>query len=122
MGNVLLPGMYCMPIYAVPKPDSVDLRLVNNYSAGPFSLNSMVEHSKVTGYPLDNLHQLGQMLLNLRRDSLGLDLGMWKSDISEAYWELLYRPCMLLWKQRVLCNLRVSQQPRSVDCKTPPWS
>jgi hypothetical protein len=28
LGHGLLPGMYCMPIYAVPKPDSNDLRLV----------------------------------------------------------------------------------------------
>ena len=85
VGQVLIPGMYCMPIYAVPKPDSSDLRLVNDYSAGPFSLNSMVDHDSVVGYPLDNLHQLGQMLLDLQETAEGLDLVMWKSDISEAY-------------------------------------
>ena len=42
LGNQLLPGMYSMPIYAVPKPGSTDLRLVNNHSAGPYSLNSMI--------------------------------------------------------------------------------
>ena len=74
-----------MPIYAVPKPGSTDLRLVNDHSASPFSLNSMIDHSLVTRYPLDNLHQLGDMLLDLHILTPGLDLVMWKSDIAEAY-------------------------------------
>jgi len=81
----LLPGMYCMPIYAVPKPDSADFRLVNDYSTGPFSPNSMIKHRCVMGYPFDNLHQLGQMLLDLQANTPGLDLVVWKSDIAEAY-------------------------------------
>ena len=85
LGNTLLPGMYSMPIYAIPKPGSTDLRLVNDHSAGPYSLNSMIDHSLVTGYPLDNLHQLGDMLLDLHVLTPGLDLVMWKSDIAEAY-------------------------------------
>ncbi len=74
-----------MPIYAVPKPGSTDLRLVNNHSAGPYALNSMIDHSLVTRYPLDNLHQLGNMLLDLHVLTPGLDLVMWKSDIAEVY-------------------------------------
>ncbi len=95
LGNTLLPRMFCMPIYAVPKPGSTDLRLVNDHSAGPYSLNSMINHSLVTGYPLDNLHQLGDMLLNLHVLTPGLDLVMWKSDIAEAY-----RMCPMhpMWK------------------------
>ena len=83
LGNTLLPGMYCMPIYAIPKPRSTDLRLVNDHSTGPYSLNSMINHSLVTGYPLDNLHQLGNMLLDLHVLTPGLDLVMWKSDIAD---------------------------------------
>jgi hypothetical protein len=49
-GPDLLPGMYSMPIHAVPKPNSEDLCLVNDHSAGPFSLNSMIDHSQVTGF------------------------------------------------------------------------
>jgi hypothetical protein len=49
----LLPGMYCMPIYAVPKPRSTDLRLVTDQSYGKFSLNSMIKHEKVTGDMMD---------------------------------------------------------------------
>jgi len=85
LGSTLLPGMYSMPIYAVPKPSSTDLRLVNDHSAGSYSLNSMIDHSLVTGYPLDNLHQLGHMLLDLHILTPGLELVMWKSDVSEAY-------------------------------------
>jgi hypothetical protein len=62
-GTDLLPGMYCMPAHAVPKPNSSDLRMVTDHSAGPFSLNSMVDHSLVTGYPLDNMTHIGEMLL-----------------------------------------------------------
>ena len=84
-GRTLLPGMYVSPICAVPKPGSTDLRLVNDHSAGPHSLNSMINHSKVTGFPLDNLHQMGGLLLNFRCAYPDILLTMWKSDISEAY-------------------------------------
>jgi hypothetical protein len=33
-GQTLLPGMYSMPIYTVPKPGTTDLRLVHDHSAG----------------------------------------------------------------------------------------
>ena len=49
-GSQLMDGMYSMPIYAVPKPHSEDLRLVTDHSAGPFSLNSMIDHTQVTGF------------------------------------------------------------------------
>jgi hypothetical protein len=78
-----------MPIYAVPKPHSDDLRLVNDHSASHFSLNSMIDHNRVTGYPMDNLAQFGEKLMKLRRDNPDLvgpdSLTVWKSDISEAY-------------------------------------
>ena len=54
-GNDVLLGMYSMPIYAVPKPHSEDLRMVTDHSAGSFSLNNMIDHSQVTGFPLDNI-------------------------------------------------------------------
>ena len=84
-GSSLLPGMYSMPIYAVPKPNSEDLRLVVDHSAGPFSLNSMIDHSQVTGFPLDNVRHLGEMLLDVRRSLGNVPLTLWKSDISDAY-------------------------------------
>ena len=89
VGMTLLPGMYCMPIYAVPKPHSDKLRLVNDHSASKFSLNSMVQHEEVTGYPMDNLAHYGAHLVELHRRRTSADetnsLIGWKSDISLAY-------------------------------------
>lgn len=81
----LLPGMYCMPIYAVPKPRSSDLRLVTDQSYGKYSPNSMIQHDKVTGFPLDNLVHFGEMLMDLERNEPGKTKVAWKSDIAEAY-------------------------------------
>ena len=81
----LLPGMYCMPIYAVPKPHSTDLRLVTDQSYGKFSLNSMIDHEKVTGFPLDNMIHFGEMLMDLERREPGVEKVIWKSDVAEAY-------------------------------------
>ena len=81
----LLPGMYCMPIYAVPKPHSSDLRLVTDHSYGKHSLNSMIKHDKVTGFPLDNMVHFGEMLMDLERRKPGEEKIVWKSDIAEAY-------------------------------------
>ena len=84
-GSHLLPGMYSMPIYAVPKPHSTDLRLVTDHSAGSYSLNSMIDHSKVTGFPLDNVRHHGEMLYDIRRSIGNVSLTLWKSDIADAY-------------------------------------
>ena len=94
-GTDLLPGMYCMPIYAVPKPNSSDFHLVTDQSCGKHSLNSMVQHECVTGYPLDNLVHFGEMLLDLQRKQPGQVRVAWKSDIAEAYRILPMHP---LWQ------------------------
>jgi hypothetical protein len=87
--------MYCMPIYAVPKPHSSDLRLVTDHSYGEYSLNSMIDHDSVTGYPLDNLNKFGEMLLDLEMKKPGKSLIAWKSDIAGAYRILPMHP---LWQ------------------------
>jgi hypothetical protein len=75
-----------MPAHAVPKPNSSDLRMVTDHSAGPFSLNSMVDHDLVTGYPLDTLTHLGEMLISHHLSTFdGRKTVIWKSDIAEAY-------------------------------------
>ena len=85
-GRILLPGMYSMPIHAVLKPGSTDLRLVTDHSSGPFSLNSMIQHSDISGYPLDNLKHLGEILLDLHHKTKSTTpLIVFKSDVSEAY-------------------------------------
>ena len=84
-GQDLLPGMYCMPSFVVPKPHGNGWRLVNDFSAGCFSLNSMVDRQGITGYPLDNLSHLGELLLKKRKEKPEVKLVVWKSDVSEAY-------------------------------------
>ena len=86
-GEVLLPGMYCMPQYVVPKPHSegAQWRLVNDLSAGSYSLNSMVDRQFILGYPLDNLSNFGELLLRKRREKPDVKFVAWKSDVAEAY-------------------------------------
>ena len=85
-GRDLLPGMYAMPAHAVPKPNSTNLRMVTDHSAGPFSLNSMIDHEQVTGFPLDNMTHMGEMLLtHYHSTDITHELLVWKSDIAEAH-------------------------------------
>ncbi|KAF8804719.1 hypothetical protein BYT27DRAFT_7259194 [Phlegmacium glaucopus] len=70
-GPDLLPGMYSMPVYTVDKPNSTNLCLVTNHSAGRFALNNMIDHTCITG---------------------NVPVTMWKSDISEAYCLLPIHP------------------------------
>jgi len=95
-GTELLPGIYCMPAHTVPKLNSSDLRMVTNHSASPFSLNSMIDHNLVTGYPLDNITHMGEMLLENHHSTQGMEkMVVWKSDIAEAY---RLMPLHLLWQ------------------------
>ena len=84
-GDKLLPGMYCMPIFAVPKPHSTDLRMVTDQSAGKYSLNSMIPREDIIGYPLDNLQHLGEFLLSMHRQTPDSACILYKSDVAEAY-------------------------------------
>jgi len=94
-GIDLLPGMYSMPIHAVPKPHSTDLRLVTNHSAGNHSLNSMIKREDIAGFPLDNMTHLGEMLLRKTKEFPDEKLLLFKSDISDAYRHLPMHP---LWQ------------------------
>lgn len=85
-GRNLLPGMYSMPIHAVPKPNSDKLRLVTNHSAGPYSLNSMISKIAISGVVMDGVPAIGQALRKFRREhGHAVKLVMWKSDVSQAY-------------------------------------
>ena len=85
-GPDLLPGMYSMPIYVVPKPNSLDFCMVADHSFGPFSLNAMIPHCDIAGYPLDNLKHLGEVILNFHKTTEpNKPLVIYKSDVSEAY-------------------------------------
>ena len=94
-GTDLLPGMYSMPIHAVPKPHSTDLRLVTNHSAGIHSLNSMIKREDIAGFPLDGMTHLGESLLRKRAMYPDEPLLLFKSDISDAYRNLPMHP---LWQ------------------------
>jgi hypothetical protein len=91
-GPDLLPGMYSMPIHAVPKDNGATYRMVNNHSAEPFSLNSMIDKAHVSPSPLDNMSHVGDRLIRFRRDHPTERLAMWKADVSEAYHLLPVHP------------------------------
>lgn len=81
----LLPGMYAMPIHAVPKDNGNALRLVTNHSKAPYSLNSMVDKSLMPKVPLDDMRSFGEHLLQIRTQHPDKRLVAWKSDVAEAY-------------------------------------
>ena len=83
-----------MPIHAVPKPHSTDHRLVTNHSAGEFLLNSMIKQEDISGFPLDNMTHLGEMLLNKKAEFPEEKLTLFKSDIVDTYRDLPMHP---LW-------------------------
>jgi hypothetical protein len=88
--------MYSMPAHAVPKPNSTDLRMVTDHSAGPFSLNSMIDHEQVTGFPLNNMTHMGEMLLaHFHSMEVSHELLVWKSNIAEAHHLMPVHP---LWQ------------------------
>ena len=78
--------MYSMPIHVVPKPNSSDFHLVTNHSFGQYSLNAMISHEDIAGYPLDTLKHLKETLLELHHTVKPVEpLIVFKSDISKAY-------------------------------------
>ncbi|KAG1767747.1 hypothetical protein EDD22DRAFT_967670 [Suillus occidentalis] len=93
-GPDLFPGMYSMPIHAVPK-EGGKFRLVTNHSAGEFSLNSMIAKEDIAGVTLDNVQDLGGALREYRRLNPNDDLLIWKADVSEAYRHMPMHP---LWQ------------------------
>lgn len=95
-GTELLPGMYSMPIHAVPKPGPSKFRLVVDHSASDFSLNSMVSRDAIAGARLDTIKDLADSLIEFRRTNPGVkDLVIFKSDVSSAYRRLPMHP---LWQ------------------------
>ncbi|KAH7903895.1 hypothetical protein BJ138DRAFT_1188331 [Hygrophoropsis aurantiaca] len=94
-GLDLLPGMYNVPVHAVPKPHSDKFRLVVDHSAGQYSLNSMIERSLIAGVKLDGMQSLGRSLLRFREEHPHDILMMFKSDVSAAYRRM---PMHFLWQ------------------------
>ena len=77
--------MYAMPIHVIPKPHTVNYRLITNLSAGDYAPNTMIDKSKVTNLPLDTISDLGAALIAFCRSHGNVKLLMWKSDVSQAY-------------------------------------
>ncbi len=116
-GPDLLPGMYSMPVHAVPKPHSEDFRMVSNMSAGSYAPNQMIRHSDIARSRLDSLHTLFSAILCYWRRSPGNKckiLVIFKSDVSKAY-----RLCPMhpLWqlKQVVMTGYLTSEQKAAGD-------
>ncbi|KAI9063515.1 DNA/RNA polymerase, partial [Trametes sanguinea] len=98
----LCPGMFSMPVHAVPKPHSDKLRFINNHSAGSYSLNSMINKRSVGMRP-DNVQDLAHNLLCFRRSHGDVTLQLFKSDVANAYRILPMHPLWQL-KQVVTIN------------------
>ncbi|KIK80170.1 hypothetical protein PAXRUDRAFT_72512, partial [Paxillus rubicundulus Ve08.2h10] len=54
-----LPGMYSIPIHAVPKPHSTQFCLIVDHSAGTHSLNSIIDCDLTVGIKMDGIQSLG---------------------------------------------------------------
>ena len=98
----LLPGMYSTPIHAVPKPQSYKLRLVNDHSAGPYSLNSMIAREDIAGAKMDSISDLTDALLRYRQVYPDKKLVIFKSDVSAAYRRLPLHP---LWQIKQIVTI-----------------
>ena len=94
----LLPGMYSMPIHAVPKLNSTKLHMVINYSTSLFALNTMILQEPITIW-LDNIQDLGHNLLVARHTLGNTLLWLFKSNVSQAYHHM---PLYPLWQ---LCQV-----------------
>src|SRR6202522_4605168 len=98
----LLPGMYSTPIHAVPKLRSEKLRLVNDHSAGTYSLNSMIAREDVVGAKMDTISDLIAALLRYRRENPKTTLILFKSDVFAAYRRLPLHP---LWQIKQIVTI-----------------
>jgi hypothetical protein len=94
--------MYSAPIHSAPKPQSDNLRLINDHSAGRFSLNSMIVREDVTGAQMDNISDLVSALLCYHHDHPNNTLVMFKSDVSAAYRYMLLHK---LWQIKQIATI-----------------
>ena len=99
-GPDLLPGMFSMPLWVVPKPHSNKLRMVVDQSAEPFSQNSLIP-ADAGSIHLDNLHDLGTILRRVHSQHPFSRLTLWKSDVSRAY---RLAPVHPLWQIRQIVS------------------
>jgi hypothetical protein len=91
----LLPGMISVPVHTVPKK-SGKLHLVVDHSAGDFSPDSHIARDDVHN-DLDTVQHLGQNLVHFHHLHGYPPTWLFKSDVSQAYWQLLMHPA---WQMR----------------------
>jgi hypothetical protein len=94
--------MYSTPIHAVPKPQSNNLRLVNDHSAGDFSLNSMIDRFDIAGARLDTLPNLFKGILRDQDVHGRRILYLFKSDVATAYRRLILH---FLWQLKQIVTI-----------------
>jgi len=102
--------MYAMPIHVIPKPYTVNFRLITNLSAGTLHPTPMIDKSTVTNLPLDTITELGAALIAFRRKHGNVTLVMWKSDVSQAYRRM---PMHKRWQMKQIHTIKGE---RYVDC------
>ena len=102
-GTDLLPGMYSMPVHAVPKVAGSDkLHLVVDHSASSYSLNSMIMRDDIAGAHLDTIKDLANSIIQFRRQFGNVKLVLFKSDVSAAYRRLPMHP---LWQIKQIITI-----------------
>ena len=112
-GPKLLPGMYSSPVHAVPKPPDT-LQLINHQSYGDHSLNSMILREDVAGTCMDGIRSLGTALLRFWEEyGDDVELVIYKSDISHAYWNFWVHP---LWQIKQIVSVGAEQYVDRCNC------
>ena len=91
-----------MLIHAVPKPGSAKFCLVTDHSTGMYSLNHMISWDDIVGVTLDNVQDLGRALRFIHQQEPGINLILWKADVSEAYRQMLMHP---LWQLKQVVSI-----------------
>jgi len=83
------------------------LHLVIDHSAGPYSINSMIDRQSIASVKLDGIQTLGDSIREFhascpadqQHDKL---LVLWKSDIAATYWQMPMHP---LWQIKQVVNI-----------------
>lgn len=111
-GTDLLPGMYSMPIGTAPKPHTDGLRLVNDLSAGEFSLNSMIPRGEAS-VQLDGIQPLAAAIRAAHRLDPTRPIVVFKSDVSRAYRLMPMHP---LWQIRQIVTIDGQRHVDRCNC------
>ena len=101
-GTQLLPGMYSMPILAVPKQGNSRFRLVVNHSASNYSTNSMISREDIAGARLDTIKDLADSLIEFRHENGPVPLVVFKCDVSSAFRQVPMHP---LWQVKQIVTV-----------------